>query len=258
MLVMSLIANVNMPHSTSYLIGKLRGLLQGLPDLERGLARIHYGKSSPEEVVRILMAFQRIADEYPNLPKDLTQSPYGFQSPMINEVFYALPKIKPIVQAFLKELDIAKAREGSKAEMYLVGFEPENLTDCKDVLMAVESELSQHLLDCRKILKKPAAEYITVAQDEYLLEIRISESKVVPVDWIRINGTKSVYRYRSPEMQRLMEEKGQAEERLATAADAAFLHFLAAISAKYELFRDVVLKLATIDCTLSLDFKACT
>lgn len=30
--------------SKSYLVGKFRGLLMGLPDLERGLCRIHYKK----------------------------------------------------------------------------------------------------------------------------------------------------------------------------------------------------------------------
>lgn len=226
----------------------MRGLLKGLPDLERGLARIHYGKSTPQELVRVLSAFQRIADEFPNLPKDLKQTNVGFKSDMVNDVFYALPALKPVVQEFISVMDTAKAREGKKEDIFLMEFEPEEITDCKEVLLTVEAEFQQHLLECRKILKKPAAEYITVAQDEYLLEVRISESKIVPHDWLRINGTKAAYRYRSPRMQTLLDERDQANERLAAEADAAFLKFLASISAKYEAFRDVVTKLATIDC----------
>lgn len=113
----------------------------------------------------------------------------------------------------------------------------------------------EHLRECRKLLKKPALEYITVAQEEYLVEVvslcscrqslptelpsqRISECKIVPPDWVRINGTKATYRYRSPRMQSLLEEREQASERLAAEADKAFRDFLSAISAEYDSFRD--------------------
>lgn len=129
--------------SRSYLLGKLRGLLNGLPDLERGLARIHYGKSTPQELVRVLSAFQRIGDEFPNLPSDLSQSSVGFKSPMINEAFYALPRIKPLVNRFLSMLNVTKAKEGAKADMWAADHESEEITDCKDVLDTVEAEVSQ-------------------------------------------------------------------------------------------------------------------
>lgn len=165
--------------SRSYLLGKLRGLLGGLPDLERGLARIHYGKATPQELIRILSAFQRIGDEFPNLPDDLSQSTVGFKSQMINDAFYALPKIKDLVQSFLSTLNTTKAKEGAKADMWLPEYESEEITDCKDVLDTVEAEVSRpllwphtlftdiksqfqiHLRDCRKLLRKPAIEYIT-------------------------------------------------------------------------------------------------
>ena len=104
---------------------------------------------------------------------------------------------------------------------------------------------------------------------------RISESKIVPADWVRINGTKVAYRYRSPRMQSLLEQRDQANERLAAEANAAFTAFLSSVSAEYEAFRDgehppayamqpreadspllVVIRLATIDCLLSLSLVA--
>lgn len=127
--------------SQSYLLGKLRGLLNGLPDLERGLARIHYGKSTPQELLRVLSAFQRIGDEFHNLPKDLSQSSVGFKSSMINDTFYALPRIKPLVQKFLSQINVAKAKEGAKADMWLPEYQTEEITDCKDVLDTVEAEV---------------------------------------------------------------------------------------------------------------------
>lgn len=80
----------------------------------------------------------------------------------------------------------------------------------------------------------------------------------MPDDWVRINGTKSerlcrlsappfnkltmfraaVYRYRSPRMQILLQERDQATERLAAEADYAFSQLLGSISEEYEGFRD--------------------
>jgi DNA mismatch repair protein MSH3 len=122
-------------------------------------------------------------------------------------------------------------------------------------------QLSNHLKECRKLLKKPNLEYITVAQEDYLMEVvsavlrmvgatcavlrrwhacfqRISECKVVPADWLRINSTKTVYRYRSPRTQSLKEEREQAVERLAAEAERAFGDLLSMVSLKYEAFRD--------------------
>ena len=101
-------------NSSSYLLGKLRGLLKGLPDLERGLARIHYGKSSPQELVRVFMAFQRIGDEFPTLSDDNAKDIIPFQSPMLNEAFKALPKVRPVVQEFLESARCAQSSPGSQ------------------------------------------------------------------------------------------------------------------------------------------------
>ena len=149
-------------------------------------------------------------------------------------------------------LDVPKARQGVKGEVFKAEYEPEAMTDCKDLLVTVEAEFEEHLKACRKLLRKPEMRYITVAADEYLLEVRISEAKNVPADWLRINGTKSVYRYRSPEMTKLLAERDQAEERLAAEADLAFQQFLSAISAKYDVFRETVVQMSTLDCLISL------
>lgn len=55
----------------------------------------------------------------------------------------------------------------------------------------------------------------------------------------------AVYRYRSPRMQTLLQERDQATERLAAEADYAFSQFLNAISEEYEGFRDSELRRLT-------------
>ena len=87
------------------------------------------------------MAFQRIGDEFPKLPSDLSQSSIGFKSPQVNDAFYALPKIRPVVESLLSQLNVPKAREGVKADMFLPAHEVEAVTDCKDALIAIEVEV---------------------------------------------------------------------------------------------------------------------
>lgn len=135
-------------HSQSYLLGKMRGLLKGLPDLERGLARIHYLKSTPQELVRVLSAFQRISDEFPNLPEDMQASSFGFKTELINETFKALPRIQPIVKRFCEQINLTKAREGSKAEFWKLEYEPEAVTSCKELLEGVEAEVRCQAAPC--------------------------------------------------------------------------------------------------------------
>lgn len=48
----------------------------------------------------------------------------------------------------------------------------------------------------------------------------------------------AVYRYRSPRMQTLLQERDQATEWLAAEADYAFSQLLSSISEQYEGFRD--------------------
>jgi hypothetical protein len=147
--------------SQSYLLGKMRGLMKGLPDLERGLARIHYLKSSPQELVRILSAFQRIADEFPKLPEDLKASSIGFKTDLVNGIFNTLPKIQPVVKVFVEQINLTRAREGSKADFWKNEYEPEEVTDCKDLLEAVEAEVCR---PCGSSAPLANSAYLTVCR----------------------------------------------------------------------------------------------
>lgn len=77
-----------------------------------------------------------------------------------------------------------------------------------------------------------------MAQDDYLLEVRSADAKLVPNNWVCINSTKSARRYRSPKMTELLSERDQGQERLQAEADLAFLGFLKKISEQYEAFRE--------------------
>jgi len=74
----------------------------------------------------------------------------------------------------------------------------------------------------------------------------------VPKNWVKVSGTKLVSRFHSPQILRLIQEREQQKESLGIECDKAYTSFLKEIAQRYELFRDVVQNLATLDCLLSL------
>ena len=241
-------------------IVKLRELFKGLPDLERGLVRIHFGKATPLELVKVLQAFKRVSDVFgPSSADAVTSS-------LLKKIVASMPSVN--VDHFLAELNTSEAREGKKSDLFKESIDSEareslqvsearwatcrELTrgaraqDAKDCLVAVEYEMQEEIEACRKLLKKPALKFVKIAQEEcvpvflapepperltclsrYLIEVRINESKkIVPDSWVRVNSTKSVYRFRSPAGQKKLAEIEQARERVAAEADIAFRRYL--------------------------------
>lgn len=226
--------------SSALTICKLRELFRGLPDLERGLVRIHFGKATPAELVRVLQAFERVAKEFEavdeeDVAKGAKTASSGLKSQLLKDIVESLPRIREEVDGYLRAIDWGKAREGKKEEMFkelteevqvsLFGrfaaaprrsLTPCPKQDCRDCLDAVHYELGELLADARKVLKKPSIDFIKIGEEEYLLEVRIAESKkIVPANWVRINSTKAAYRFRPPEVQSKIEELAQCRERIA-------------------------------------------
>jgi DNA mismatch repair protein MSH3 len=89
------------------------------------------------------------------------------------------------------------------------------------------------------------------------MEIKVAEAKkIVPDNWIRVNGTKTFYRYRSLRIQSKVEELERNTELLDIAATAAFDEYVAQVAVHNEAFREVLGNVATADCLFSLALAA--
>lgn len=267
--------------SGSLPIVSLRKLFSGLPDLERGLVRIYFGKvTSSQEILKILQSFKRVGECFGSTEdgsegEEADDRMEGcVDSILLKKIVRALPRIRSKVNEYLNELDIDKAREGELDEMFKPSDKLESLQvriysfsrrfkltgffifyqDAKDCLSAVETEMNEELKLARQFLKKPKLEFMKVAQDEFLLNLTIVESKKIgiPDNWLKVNSTKSCYRYRTPGIQKKMQEIEQAREHLANEAKLAFKNYLAFISESYEDLRAAINFVATADCLYSL------
>ncbi|KAH8117506.1 muts domain V-domain-containing protein [Phellopilus nigrolimitatus] len=231
---------------------RLQDLLRGLKDVDlaRGLSRIQYSKCTPKELAKLLMAFSRVANSF-----DIFASleDVGFSTPVLNEIVFALPKLRSCMKQIMTCINLEKAKEDKRDELWSDPDKYPEVDDTKMAIMAVESELADHLKMIRKILKKPAAQYVTIKDDEYLIEVKKNERRDIPLTWEVVTSTKSARRYRTPEVKKKLQERAQYQEKLEAEANKAYLAFLAEIMDEhYVTLRNAVNKLAIADCLFSL------
>ncbi|KAG9018923.1 Mismatch repair protein msh3 [Tulasnella sp. 427] len=229
---------------------KLISLLKGLPDLAKGLARITYGKCTPKELATLLTAYQRIGNAFEPLEDP---SLTGFESPLWNDIVSSLPRLRKPISQLLEVIDLSKARaDKDKSELWVDDEQFEDLANCKFSLLVIESDLQEELKSIRKLLKRPGLKWTSVAGNEYLIEVRHSEAKALPANWIRVSSTKTYLRFHTPEVKSKLEQRDQERERLVKESEAAWQTFLSLCNQHYAVFRDITSKLAIADCLQSL------
>ncbi|KAK9456659.1 muts domain V-domain-containing protein [Dipodascopsis uninucleata] len=226
----------------------LSNLLSKLPDLENGLIRVHYGRSSRSELLVILRAFMKISTTF--LPTSINDK--RLDSDIINNCIKILPTLKSDVALFLNEFDHDAAYRNEKYTFFKDESKYPRIQDEKMAIAAIENELELVLSSIRNLLNKSLLKYVTVAGIEYLIEVKNSETKSLPKNWIKVSGTKSVSRFHPPQVIKLVKELDQRRESLTIACNDAYKDFLVLISSKYEKFREVVQELAAVDCLMSL------
>ncbi|CAG8641871.1 606_t:CDS:10 [Paraglomus brasilianum] len=233
-------------HGTSPVLSTTQELLGKLPDLEKGLCKIHYAKCTPSELFRILSSLQRVSSAY------LPFSSLDLNSPLLTSIFTFLPKIKPCIDSFLSVINVGAAERQDKFNLFKNAEKYREIQQHKENISAVEKDLNTHMMEIRQLLQKPKFEYKAVAGIEYLIEVKKAEENIVPKTWVKVCGTKAVSRFHSPTIMQKIKERDQHRERLSSACDQAYKNFLQEISDHYELLRDAIQKIAVLDCLFSL------
>ncbi|KAF9544712.1 Mismatch repair protein msh3 [Mortierella hygrophila] len=237
-----------------------RAVLKGLMDMEKGVCRIHYGKSSPKEFLAIVQTFIKVSTILPEEKRCRTNADFGLTSPMLERLIGSLSNALEDSQYFLEGLNKSSAAKNDKLLMFqdelIADKWPEILVHRNDIV-TTEDDLKEELVRIRKLLREPKLEFASVSGIEYLVEVKNKDTAKVPKNWVKISGTKQVSRFHTPEVIQLVASKAQNQERLAMACDRAFASFQHEFSERYEVFRDLVQNLAVLDCLFSLAVVAC-
>ncbi len=234
-------------------VEQLRSLLSKMKmDLEKSLIRIYYGKCTRPELLNVLQSLQLVASAFAHVSPNTST---GFSSSLISSAIIALPSILSEVVAYLDKINLEAAKSDDKYAFFREEQETDAISEHKFGIASVEQDLDAfRTAAAEKIGKRNPVEYTTVAGIEYLIEVSNSSTllKKVPASWIKVSGTKANSRFHPPEVVKFVRERDQHKEALAAACDEAFKDLLADISTKYQLFRDCIQNLATLDCLLSL------
>ncbi|PWN45677.1 hypothetical protein IE81DRAFT_165551 [Ceraceosorus guamensis] len=229
---------------------RLPGLLQGLPDLEKGLARLSYGRSQPTELATVLLSLLRVSHEFEQV-QDANE--LGIKSKLLAEAVAALPRARSAVKEATNAISLTAARADNKQDLFV---DPERfpiLQECRDLITSCEIELRSHLLEIRKETRMPRLEFVTVSNISNLLEIRVADAKKMPATWLRISATQKFVRFHTPQTIKLLKEKDRATETLEKEANAAYDTFVRELCARhYTELRNTISGLATLDACLSL------
>lgn len=234
-------------------VEKLRHVLSKMrTDLEKSLIRIYYGKCTRPELLNVMQSLQFLATEFAQVTD---AGSTGFGSYLISSAITSLPLILTEVVGYLEKINLQAAKSDDKYDFFTDDAETDAITEHKLGIASVEHDLDEiRTTVAEKLGKKRSVDYATVAGIDYLIEVENNSGtiKKVPASWIKVSGTKKVSRFHPPEIVKLLRERDQHKESLAAECDKAYKDLLADISTKYQLFRDTIQSLATLDCLLSL------
>lgn len=237
-------------------------------DLDRLLIKIHYSatygsnKISRKDLYNMLRCFLDIIEIFRNFSeKGLSDFKSVHNCIMLETIFREMLTLSEsfTVDNFLKLINpIGALNDQDLSEQKIKFF---NLQENKflkiskemEEIAAVESSLDDELQKIRELLKRPKLSYVTNLKETHLIEVRNGKSvDSLPSDWIKISGTKTVSRFRTPEVSRLHKQLQYNNDMLLRVCDECFNNFLGEIDAEYVYLQRIVSHLATFDCLLSL------
>lgn len=253
------IANIKDNIANNFFEG-LSNVLNGLPDLEKYLSRIHYQKSKRKEIYQFLKHLDTITTTCLN--NSIDKAFLNLKSPLLKETIQTLAETSKETQSTVRQLlltiDVQAAMDSkdkpkqvccffnSKSE-YFEDIELEN-DKIRDIEVALQDELKR----IKKFLHKPYMEYKTISKEEYLIEVSRSMLKAIPKDWVKVSDTKTLIRYRSPQIVELQKQLNYQKAVLMNVCEKLFFQFLEKVDEDYLSFHQLIKQLAKLDCLFSI------
>ncbi|KAL6450564.1 MSH3 DNA mismatch repair protein MSH3 [Candida maltosa Xu316] len=232
-------------------------------DLEHMLMKVHYSSTSLQfnrisrkQVYLLLSHFDDLTKLIRQFEKSIESS--TFKSKVLNNVFDELMEISKtqVIEELLMKINISfyDCKEGVEQKKAFFKRDTSELIEKEyENIAQVENSLDEELKKMQKELGNSKLRYVTVNNDSYLIEIRNDKkTKPPPSNYIKINATKSVGRYRTKEVSDLYKLKKYHEEMLIQKCDDEFQKFIQDINSKYAFFNKIVTSLSVFDCLLSL------
>ncbi|CAL9733352.1 DNA mismatch repair protein Msh3p [Monosporozyma servazzii] len=247
----------------------LNQMLKSMPDLLHILNRITYGRSSRKEVYYFLKQISSLSKHFKlhskyiheciQLPQGKIQKKSKLLYDLFNDINEYFQLSKPDVLFSMINVSAVLDKD---TEKQIIGFfnlnnydRSKNLIRIQRDIDGIKEDLNNELQNIKRILKRP---HLTFRNEvEYLVEVRNTQLKGIPADWVKVNCTKMVSRFLTPECGALVDKLQYHKELLMNEAESEYQHFLSLIKTEYVPLKKVIQSLSEYDCILSLAATSC-
>ncbi|KAJ2714892.1 DNA mismatch repair protein msh6 [Coemansia spiralis] len=222
----------------------LADALAGLPDLERGLSRIHSGRCKVPDFLAVLDGLDAVGA----LANRLRQAGGGRLPERIGTLLAALPALDGVLAEFRAAFDGRVA--GSEGRLLPFPGSDPPYDESLAALAALDEWLEQHLRQNRKQLGCASIVYKSMGKEHYQLEMPASVH--VPDSYLRLSATKAVSRYWSPALREKVQARAEAVETQSMVLDSYQSRLYARFDRHYAIAMKAVAVVAELDCLLAL------
>ncbi|XWS76639.1 hypothetical protein CRYUN_Cryun01aG0194500 [Craigia yunnanensis] len=252
----------NLPYAVEF-----RKALSRLPDMERLLARIFAiseangrnankvtlyedaAKKQLQEFVSVLCGCELMVQACSSLGIILE----NMQSTQLHHLLTAgkgLPNIHSILKHFKDAFDWVDANNSGRIIPH-EGVDLEYDSACEKV-KEIESSLTKHLKEQRKLLGDSSITYVTVGKEVYLLEVPENLRGSVPRDYELRSSKKGFFRYWTPYIKKFLGELSQAESEKETALRNILQRLIGRFCEDHNKWWQLVSTTAELDVLISL------
>lgn len=234
-------------------------------DLEKSLIKVHYSSShnvqkiDKKEIYLLLLNLDEISSLFRSFSSQIALFKDSVTSRLLADILQDVLDISEstTVEKLLKYIT-PSALDNNHFEQKVYFFNLQNYPDEGilselEKIKDIEKKLDEELEKIRVQLNRPHLNYVTNLKDAYLIEVRNGKMiNDIPSDWVKINGTKTVSRFRSPEVTRLYKDLQYHNDTLLRNCDIAYGRFLKEVDENYASLKTLSDVIARFDCLFSL------
>lgn len=240
-----------------YILSSVLTSLGRSPDIQRGITRIFHRTATPSEFIAVMQAILYAGKQLQQLHIDgeyrekVTSK--TLHSALLKRLILTASSPAVIGKAakLLSTVNKEAADQGDLLNLMIISNgQFSEVARARKAVQSAKEELDSLINMCRKQLGMRNLEFMSVSGITHLIELPANFK--VPLNWVKVNSTKKMIRYHSPEVLTALDQLALANEELTIVCRAAWDSFLKEFGGYYAEFQAAVQALAALDCLHAL------
>lgn len=219
--------------------------LRTIPDLERGLSRIHSGRCKVADFIALINGFKSVTEMVDQLRQRVGEQGGPAR---VQTLLRSFPPLDDILTEFSQAYDAKLAATEGRLLPFPGSDQPYD--DILAQISELESWFDQHLKENRKQFGCASIVYKNMGKEPFQLEMPITVK--VPDSYFRLSATKAVNRYWSPELRTKVKEHAEAMESKSMVLDSYQTRLYSRFDRHYGVLMRAVSITSELDCLLAL------